>query len=224
MHADRETERLYRPSACGRSHDSIDAAHNWSLKRVLSEHQLSINAGRVEAFGEEPYLVGRARQVWRHDGEKPALAGVGRHTWPTPSQTSSANAAAVKPARSSVRPDRTFDAQAGSARRARPMATRSNSSRSRRRSRLSRLGGLRGLAAERAQEVAGEAHRADGDRGRAGQGLGPAGEIEALLAVQFGNSGSQKRRCEQCRTSTPASTRGASQSVINWGVSARRKA
>ena len=37
-----------------------------------------------------------------------------------------------------------------------------------------------------------------------------------------GNSGSQKRRCEQCSTSTPASPNGTSQSAISAGVAARR--
>ena len=36
------------------------------------------------------------------------------------------------------------------------------------------------------------------------------------------NSGSQNRRCEQCNTSTPASTSGRNQSSISAGDSARR--
>jgi hypothetical protein len=46
--------------------------------------------------------------------------------------------------------------------------------------------GGRAFAPERRQELAGEADRADADGRGTGQLLGPAGEVQALVAVQFG--------------------------------------
>ena len=45
--------------------------------------------------------------------------------------------------------------------------------------------------------------------------LAQPAKFRPLSPSSSGNSGSQKRRCEQCRMSTPASTNGSSQSVIS---------
>ena len=130
------------------------------------------------------------------------------------SNINSLNASLLKPTSSFVFPDFIFAVQFGSESKGLPTATKSKSPLSKR-------------LFNSSNEVGSELSPANAPKKSFESPIEPTVMVGAPVTFlahpakfrsDFSNSGSQNRRCEQCRMSTPASTRGVSQASNSCGV------